>query len=1079
MGLDNKNEIMTPAEFYKNRRPELFSDSEITTQATLPREHLSYELDKISTNQKQDEFETLCRRLAEKFIALNLIPQVGPTGGGDGKTDSETYPVSEYISDRWFTPENGWDKGENWAFAISAKKEWKGKAKSDVKKIVETKRGYTRVYFMSNQLIPSKKKKDVQDEFIKAFEIDVVILDGEWILEKIYGNNLINLVVDSLNLSSVYKDEVKLGSNDITRIEELEVLENKINNPVMYSEYDFQKVEDALESAILSRMLEKPRDEVEGKFDRALRFCKKTNNKRQLMRIYYQRAWTYINWYDDYPGFVEYFNKYKEYISEESTMVDIEDYFTLFLSLYNLSVIEICNLEEFNINIEIEKKDINNLLLIVKENKDRPTSSLMSRTHLAFLKSIYRENIKDIQNSFVDLSNILLESKPYLDYPFEATLKMIEEIGKSFPNLKEYDELIDTVAELSEKRNSELASGIIFLKRGIQKLEHNYNKESIVYLGKSVMKIAKEESQNFLYFTLLGLGMAYRNLGLIWVSNNCYISACHFSFKLSDEKGTLSAKTYIAVKEILTNELFIGRIPLILTWHEMFLLFHKNLQIDDSEEELPFINLVDGILSTRLIHTENTIDDKMKYLPDMLTNQALWLSQDTILYKQGYIDLCINEREDMTSENELDIYYKMVGNQPFVEQMLYDTNFMSEDNLSIYSNLLGCKFQINFPKDKEMLYVAETILPFFEGLMGTSLSSIHSHREEVVINIIENIDNDKMYFQYYDDTYEYDFYIKNTKIENHSRLLWDVIMKFSIDILGRNFLIDDFEQHFIKLFKKEAVHERLSLILGHRNSVLNILGDNPKLFFDNWIDYYKPSKYDMKRKAQVSFNYEKIIKDRTEKYRKEDMEEIPHNQVITHTIIDMPLWDKAKWKGFGFTFHPKEGIGVFLAFENSDSAKIIFQDWKNRIGDKDKDELISIVIIKGINKKNPCWYKVIVTINEKVLDLSQLEGLIRIPSRFHLMTPKDSINLNHISSGINHFKKYKLFPASMNKDGSVEPFFDEGIIKTSLIIKEAWEIGLNDLASVAIKEDDNPIIPNEHKDDAPVLDVLKELKQIK
>ncbi len=48
---------MTPSEFYKQRRPELFSGSEIITQATLPREVLAYELSKISTNQKQDEFE--------------------------------------------------------------------------------------------------------------------------------------------------------------------------------------------------------------------------------------------------------------------------------------------------------------------------------------------------------------------------------------------------------------------------------------------------------------------------------------------------------------------------------------------------------------------------------------------------------------------------------------------------------------------------------------------------------------------------------------------------------------------------------------------------------------------------------------------------------------------------------------------------------------------------------------------------------------------------------------------------------------------------------------------------------------
>lgn len=1067
---------MTPSEFYKQKRPELFSDSEIIKQTTLPREYLSYELSKISTNQKQDEFETLCRRLAEKFISPNLIPQVGPTGGGDGKTDSETYPVSEDISDRWFSPENGWNKNENWAFAISAKEVWKGKAKSDVKKIVETKRGYTRVYFMSNQLISSKKKKDAQDEFIKEFEIDVVILDGEWILEKIYGNNLINLVVDALNLSDSFKSTKRLGSNDTRRVKELEELEEKINNPAMYSEYDFQKVEDALESAILSRMLEKPRDEVEGKFDRVLRFCKKKNNKRQLIRIYYQRAWTYINWYDDCPAFIEYFIKFKEYISKESTMVDIEDYFTLFISLHNLSVMEVCNLEEFSIDIEVEKKDINNILMLITENKDRPTSSLMSRTHLSFLKLIYRDTLEDIKESFVELSNILLESKPYLDYPFETTLKMIEEMGKAFPNLKEYDELIDTIAELSEKRNSELASGIIFLKRGTQKLEHGYNKESIVYFGKAIIKIAKEETQNYLYFTLLGLGMAYRNLGLIWASNNCYISACNLSFRLSDEKGTLSKKTYRVVKEILTNELLIGRIPLLLTWHEMFLLFHENLQIDDSEEEVPFVDLVDGLFSTRLMNTQNTIDDKMKYLPDMLTNQILWLSQDTILYQQGYIDLSISERKDITTENELDKYYQMVGNQPFVEQMLYDTDFMAEDNLSIYSNLLGCKFQINFAKDKEMLFVAETLLAFFEGFMGTSLSNIHSHREQIIINIMENKDSDKIYFEYDEDCFEYNFYI-NTK--NSFELPWDEIMKFSIDILGRNFLIDDYKIHFTNLFEKEEVHERLSLILGHKDNILNILGDKPKLFFDDWIDYYKPDEYSYKREEKVTFKYEKISESKSTKYTKDDMDEISHKKVRTHTIIDMSLWDKAKWRGVGFAFHPQDGLYLLLAFDNIENGKKIFGEWLQNFGSLDKEDIINITIIKGIDKKEPFAYKVMVSKNEKLIKSIISDGIAKIVSRVHKMDAKTPDNLNNLISGFKHFKKYKLIPASINNNGEAEPIFDKAITKTSLIVKDAWEIGENDLERAVIQKEDNPIIPDKHKYDAPILNKIDYTKEYK
>ena len=167
--MRKEHKIKTPSEFYRMRRPYNFSDSKIVREVELPKEVLAFELEKITTNQKENDFETLCRKLAEKLIAPNLIPQVGPTGGGDGKTDTETYPVSDSISQRWFVPENGWDKDEKWAFAISAKRTWKSKAKSDIKKIIETDRDYTRIYFMTNQCPSSKKKKDAQDEFRKEF----------------------------------------------------------------------------------------------------------------------------------------------------------------------------------------------------------------------------------------------------------------------------------------------------------------------------------------------------------------------------------------------------------------------------------------------------------------------------------------------------------------------------------------------------------------------------------------------------------------------------------------------------------------------------------------------------------------------------------------------------------------------------------------------------------------------------------------------------------------------------------------------------------------------------------------------
>src|SRR5690606_5756 len=161
-----------------------------------------------------------------------------------------TYPVSNSISDRWFIPENGWNKNEKWAIAISAKATWKSKLKNDIKSILSTEREYTRIYFITNQTPSSKKKKDAQDEFKKEFKVDVVILDGVWILENTYSQNLVSLVVESLNLSNVYLQSDKtIGANDARRQKELLELEQNIIDTNRYSDYDFQLVEDALQAA--------------------------------------------------------------------------------------------------------------------------------------------------------------------------------------------------------------------------------------------------------------------------------------------------------------------------------------------------------------------------------------------------------------------------------------------------------------------------------------------------------------------------------------------------------------------------------------------------------------------------------------------------------------------------------------------------------------------------------------------------------------------------------------------------------------------------------------------------------------
>jgi len=321
--------------------------------------------------------------------------------------------------------------------------------------------------------------------------------------------------------------------------------------------------------------------------------------------------------------------------------------------------------------------------------------------------------------------------------------------------------------------------------------------------------------------------------------------------------------------------------------------------------------------------------------------------------------------------------------------------------------------------------------------------------------------------------------MNNISIQSNFQLLWDKFVNFSINILDKNFLIKDVEKYFINLFEKEEVIERLSLIFHHRNNVINILGDKPKLFFDDWIKYYKANEYVMKRETSLSFNYEKIISETSKKYKKEDIEEIAHNKVSTHTVIDVELWDKAKWKGFGFAFHPLKGIYLVIVFEKIEYGIKIFDKWINKLGEIDKNDLINITIIKGIDKNNPFYYKVMIDKNQEAFKSFSHDEIFKTVYGFRKMNAKSSENLDNLIQGLNHFKKYKLVPASINNREESEPIFNKAIMKTSLVVKDAWEIGLNDFERAVIQKDDNPIIPDEYKDDAPILEVLEELKKLK
>lgn len=183
----NKEENLVPFGYYRKLRPENFSDTTITYEVPLTQELLDLQLNLLSTKKLQSSFEEFIIAIAKRVITPNIKPQTGPDGGGDGKVDAETYEVSNDISDKWYSLEDTARGKEYWAFAISCKKEWKTKIKSDIEKIIATQRGYTKILFFTNQYIKSSSRTKVEDKLSIDYNINVKIYDAndisKWVFQ--------------------------------------------------------------------------------------------------------------------------------------------------------------------------------------------------------------------------------------------------------------------------------------------------------------------------------------------------------------------------------------------------------------------------------------------------------------------------------------------------------------------------------------------------------------------------------------------------------------------------------------------------------------------------------------------------------------------------------------------------------------------------------------------------------------------------------------------------------------------------------------------------------------------------------
>ncbi len=1081
-----------PSEFMRARHPDLFSDSRTVDEPQLSRAVFEYHLDTLTSRKQEIEFEHFCRRLAEKEICPNLIPQTGPTGGGDSKVDAETYPVSDDVTLRWYEGIGRLAGQERWAFAFSAKRTWRVKVQSDVKGIVATGRDYKLVYFITNQFVKDKDRPQVEEDLTKKYGVPVRILDRVWIVKCIFEHQRVQLAIETLSLTG-YSNTIRtaLGPHDVERKTELEELEQQINDPTRYEGVKYQLAEDCLQAALLARSLELPRAEVEGRFQRAERVAKEAGHRQQCLRVAYAKAWTAFWWYNDFDELSRLYSQAEELAVGSDQASDLELITNLWQILHTSA--ERKKLDPSAANLKIRTNRLKSELERLATDKRRPNNSLIAFTNKLLMELTETAVEKrPLDTIFADFKQILVTSENLAEFPVQPITQIIRELGKLITDNAKYDELFEFVVDLIERRASEGEAGTALLQRGYQLLHTGRKYAAIQLLGRAQQKLALHEYRAEWTRALTGCGLAYESAGLLWAARSSMLMAANQVLSEYWKFGTLVPLSLRYVQKLVWLELQIGRVPQVLAWMELASSLAQQLVLDDDREKSFWEErrAQDFVLGLLLLKTDIWSLKWLALLPPVLEDLGLYSSWISLLYALGYEDYLRAEGVIPENESPQTVYdwFVRAANQPANMDIPDQPELLQKGRFSLCSFVLGCKVTVETSNTSESIFLAEVVLGALEAFLATSLDKhLLPYRSELQMNISPS--------EFLSQLPEYRIsesrgncsidvrhppvILKHTQEEREAFRLWlqDLIVETTFQIA-----VTDNPESFLE----EVAKDGFSRALWFSDAAIasaNILGQLPKFRISDWSSARTTDRFPVRRDrswtAALSADpIETVTQAPVALGQREapdqffGIDSLKHQDRKILSLINVPLWDEAQWVATAYVCIPDSIPMLALCFRDAEAASLIFEDLRSRIGETDDAEQLRVAIVMGIDKKRPSSYRIVVS--SKPQPSKDLQGKeIVLISRINHMDPPNSRNLDLFLDQYRRWGRYTILPAHFPSDMSAPNMLLKlAINKRELRACKAWEIGENDLDVCAIQEGDDPIVPGDIVD-APVIRALQ------
>jgi hypothetical protein len=1060
-------------------RPYLFSDSGRLGAYKLDRSVFSHWLDTLTERNQHKDFEIFCRHLCERVICPNLRTQTGPEGGGDGKVDTETYAVAEEIAQRWFVGDAN-SATERWAFAMSAKEEWAPKVRSDVKGIIETGREYDRIYFLTSRPVKAKRCHVVEQELTDMYGVPVTILDREWLIEKTLENRFEDLAFKDLGAGAYEPEKELIGPNDFRRNQELEKIEERIKKLGAERSDETQLVSDTYEAARLSRNLERPRFETEGRYRRAITVAAKNGSHDQIMRAKYEFCWAMFWFHDDIEPMNRMYEEIEAIALSSGTAADLSKVGN-YLSLMSSHVAQNFETAE-HLNLDERRARMVDELTAMSQNTSRPNNALHAQTLLVLMR-IHGEGSRNdpqaLESIWSDLDEIVGRSGGLAEFPISLIDDIVERISTMSPESDALDKLTETLAEFMGQREQDGKAGEIYLRRGLEKAQNEMPIDAIYWLGKASIRFQKDEYSEEQFKTLYYLAIAYRSAGLLWAARSTCLSALVLANTISSENAETIVETIPTVSLLGMLSVQLGRTSDLV----LFMLWLRGLQqalplAEESKAHLKErITELDGLHACFIAGIPNSLVPVLSGLPDILDALGMYRSEITLLYRLGWGEKLAEMGliPEGTEVSEVAEMTSLLAAQSASSIMPKALGLNQGHAFQVQTTIIGVEINFYGGDTLDDVLLCQTCLTAVESFMATALRneifprverldvfiSLQSDLEKVDIDIDE------------DDSRIIVKWPRGQSVDNPQGTVASQphLLKLCALVLGAISMTPDIEKALERMVTQEEVLERAIHFSFAHFAFERIFGTKASSFDD--LDHLMNKSYppigplpDVVPKSLEKGDSD-LLNERAGDDQMPSDFRMPqsHGDMQANSIINVPLWNSAGWHGVVYAHFGEEDQQppiLGLIFKDKKAATAIFGEWNEKFGREDIGGEIRISIIREISTKQQHHYGVHISKSlDSVLRHKKGRQFFTNVSRIHIMEPTNSENLELFLGQFYKFGVAFLVPAVLSEKASMPDLvLEHSILSRNIHIRFAHEIGQHDPDSIVIRNPDDILQPD-------------------